>query len=626
MMRRIFLFPVLILISIVSYADDRDKSDAVILSDRTSFDVISPSTGTMKSHRRILVNNEKGLSSAFFSAYIDPFRNLTAFSGRIEAGGKTIRKLKSSDLTTVLLSDGVASDNYVSYYEPAALYPFIVEYDYEISFRKGFVSFPSYFPVSEHNVAVEEASYTLSVPSGMQIQYNASKAPQRKTEGKKDIYTWSFDGFDGYRYEHMMPDILECVPYVYSGPVEFEYAGKPGTMSDWKEAGSWLYNLQKDVLDVPDDLRKKIEALLAGLTDDRAKIKALYDFLRENTRYVSIQLGIGGYKPFPVETVYKTGFGDCKALSVYMQALLSIAGIESEYFIVHTDNEDLLPDFHSIGQMNHAMLCVPMEKDSLWIECTNPRYPLGYRHSSVAGHQVVLIRKDGGQMVRVRDYPDSLRLRTETVDVELKSDGTARCRGQRRLLLNRVESYIGFRALNSKQQFDAVMSGNLLNPTDFKITSVEDNFNDWSAMSPGVEYIPEFRLEYSYSVKDYAKVSGDRIFMDMNPFSKRMSSDRSERINEIEIMSGRTLTDIVRVQLPSGYIPESLPATSKVDSQFGCLMTDVSYDADSSVLTIVQTLTLYSGRFPKEEYADYRTFARSVSRAYDGKIVLVRKQ
>ena len=128
------------------------------------------------------------------------------------------------------------------------------------------------------------------------------------------------------------------------------------------------------------------------------------------------------------------------------------------------------------------------------------------------------------------------------------------------------------------------------------------------------------------SVKDYAKVSGDRIFMDMNPFSKRMSSDRSERINEIEIMSGRTLTDIVRVQLPSGYIPESLPATSKVDSQFGCLMTDVSYDADSSVVTIVQTLTLYSGRFPKEEYADYRTFARSVSRAYDGKIVLVRKQ
>ena len=228
-------------------------------------------------------------------------------------------------------------------------------------------------------------------------------------------------------------------------------------------------------------------------------------------------------------------------------------------------------------------------------------------------------------MIRVSDYPDSLRLKSETVDVELMADGTAVCKGQRRLVLNNVEPYIGFRSLDAKAQFRAIMSGNSFNPTDFSILSVKDNFNDWTSMEPDEEYIPELRICYSYTVKDYAKAAGDRIFMDMNPFAKKLYSDRSPRINDIVINSKTTLSDTVRINLPAGYIPESLPASGIVESQFGCLATEVTQSEDQSVVTIVQTFRFYPGRFPKEVYADYRTFARSVSRIYDAKIVLVRK-
>ena len=624
-MKRIFLLAVLSLIAVLAYADDVKTANAIILSDNTVFDVSSLSSGTLKSHVKVMVFNDKGLRSALFRAYVDPFRTLTSFSGKIEAGGKTIRKLKSSDLTTVMVAEGVASDAYVTFYEPEAPYPFTVEYDYEISYRKGFVSFPVYYPVISSDVSVTKASYSISLPSGMSIQYNSSKEPEKVTDGKKDVYVWSFDRYPGYVYEHMMPEEQEFVPYVYSAPVNFEYAGYKGVQTSWKETGEWLYSLQKDAFEVPDELRHKVQELVAGVTADKEKIRILYDFLRENTRYVSIQLGIGGYRPFSVSTVFKTGFGDCKALSVYMQALLSIAGIKSEYFVVHTDNEELLSGFHSIGQMNHAMLCVPMKSDTLWIECTNARYPLGYRHSSIAGHQVLLVKEEGGEMVRVSDYPDSLRLKSETVDVELMADGTAVCKGQRRLVLNKVEPYIGFRSLDAKAQFRAIMSGNSFNPTDFTILSVEDNFNDWTSMEPDEEYIPELRICYSYTVKDYAKAAGDRIFMDMNPFAKKLYSDRSPRINDMVINSETTLSDTVRINLPAGYIPESLPASGIVESQFGCLATEVTQSEDQSVVTIVQTFRFYPGRFPKEVYADYRTFARSVSRIYDAKIVLVRK-
>ncbi len=625
MMRRIFFLSILIFVSSLSFARDEQTADAVIVSESISFDVTSSSSGTMKAYRKVLVMNRKGLNSAVFNTYIDSFRSLTSFSGRIEAGGKTLRKLKTSDLTTVMVAEGITSDASVAFYEPSAPYPFVVEYEYEVSYKKGFIAFPVYMPVSEPDVAIVESSYSVAVPTGMQIQYNASAEPVKSSQDKKDVYRWSFERFSGYKVEHIMPDEMEMVPYVYAGPVDFEYSGVPGSQAGWKEVGLWLAQLQKDVQIIPSDLKTKVEGLLYGISDERARIKELYDFLRENTRYVSIQLGIGGYKPFPVETVFKTGFGDCKALSVYMKALLWIAGIKSEYLIINTDNPNLLPDFHSVGQMNHAMLCVPMESDTLWVECTNPRYPLGYRHNSIAGHQVLLVGEDGGELVRVRNYPDSLRLRSERVEVELKADGTAKCRGQRRLLLDNVESYIGFRAKDSKAQFDAVMSGNSLNPVHFSITSVEDNFDDWTAMAPGEEYIPEFRLGYEYEVKDYGKASGERIFMDMNPFAKSMHSDRTSRVNDMEMDAGMTVADTVSVKLPSGYVPESLPASSIVESQFGRLVTEVSYNEDSAVVDVVQSLTLYAGRFPKDSYTDYRTFARSVSRSYDGKIVLVKK-
>ena len=78
--------------------------------------------------------------------------------------------------------------------------------------------------------------------------------------------------------------------------------------------------------------------------------------------------------------------------------------------------------------------------------------------------------------------------------------------------------------------------------------------------------------------------------------------------------------------IPPGFVPESLPASGIAESQFGRLVTEVAYDEDTALVEVVQSLTLYAGRFPKESYADYRTFARSVSRSYDGKIVLVKKQ
>ena len=609
---------------IVSFAEAQEINIGAII-DRydASFNMVSQTTGTYKVNMRVSVLSKDAADEAMFLVYQDGFKSLSSFSGVLESGGKVIKKYKMSDLKSVSVGEGGITDATVSYLDPVAPVPYVVEYTYEVSYKNGFISFPTFIPVTEPGVILSSASYTLTVPPGTELMYKSSMEPEKETGAKADIYKWKAPTFPGFVYEHMMPSIYERVPYLYVGPKSFIYARTQGEQTDWQAAGMWLYGLQKDVCTVPDELRAKVQEMTSGVSSDRQKIKILYEYLRQNTRYVSIQLGIGGLRPFPVEMVMKSGFGDCKALSVYMQALLAAADIHSEYLIVNTGRRSLLKDYYSVGQMDHAMLCVPMQKDTLWIECTNPRLPLGYRHDNIAGHEVLLIGENGGQKVRVRPYPDSLRRSVESVEVALNADGSAHCVGSRHLVLDDAEAYVGFSALTEKTKFNAIMGANSLTPDNFKIVSVTDNFEDWANMSDGEEYIPETEIRYEFDAANYAKVSGDRIFLDLNPFAKQVRSDRKQRVNDYVRSRRVIIEDVVSLTLPEGYTVESLPASATISSPFGTLQTEVTF-ADGKI-DVVQTLTMIPGRFTKEEYDLYRTFAKDVTKAYSTRVVLRRE-
>lgn len=604
-----------------SLAHAQDKMlGAIIERYDVSFNMESQTKGTYKVNMKVSVLSDDAADQGMFIAYQDAFRSLSSFSGFVKSDGKIIKKYKKSDLKTASVGEGAVTDATVAYLQPVAPIPYIVEYTYEISYKNGFISFPSFTPVTEPDVALISSSYTLSVPHGTELMYKSSMEPVKETGIESDTYKWKAPAFLGYEYEHMMPSIFEKVPYLYVGPKSFTYARTKGEQTDWQLAGMWLYNLQKEVCTVPDALRAKVQQMTSGVTSDRQKIKILYEYLRQNTRYVSIQMGIGGLKPFPAEMVMNSGFGDCKALSIYMQALLEAAGIRSEYLIVDTDRRNFLEDYYSVGQMNHAMLCVPMPKDTLWIECTNPRLPLGYRHDNIAGHEVLLVGEQGGKKVRARAYSDSLKRSMESVEVALNADGSAHCVGSRHLVLDDVEPYIGFSTFTEKTKFNAIMEANSLTPDNFKILSVIDNFEDWVNMEDGQEYIPETIITYEFDAANYAKVSGDRMFMNLNPFAKQVLADRKQRANDYVRTRMLIIEDMVSLTLPEGYTVEALPASTTITSPFGTLQTEVTF-ADGKI-NVVQTLTMLPGRFSKEEYDLYRTFAKDVTKAYSTRVVL----
>jgi hypothetical protein len=76
-----------------------------------------------------------------------------------------------------------------------------------------------------------------------------------------------------------------------------------------------LQGLNADVGSLTPQPEAEIRAMTDTIKSDKKKAEFLYNHMQKHMRYVCVQLGIGGFKPFPATFVDQQKYGDCKALS-----------------------------------------------------------------------------------------------------------------------------------------------------------------------------------------------------------------------------------------------------------------------------------------------------------------------
>jgi hypothetical protein len=110
---------------------------------------------------------------------------------------------------------------------------------------------------------------------------------------------------------------------------------------------------------------------------------------------------VGGLKPYSAEYVSQNGYGDCKALSIYMKALLKEAGIPSFYTTIFAGEEypNFITDF-PCHQSNHILTCVPIENDTVFLECTDNSIPAGYLGVFTQGRTAFLVDENKSYLIQ----------------------------------------------------------------------------------------------------------------------------------------------------------------------------------------------------------------------------------
>ena len=598
----------------------KKEAYSVIRNYSAVFSCLSQKDGIYKETVVITVLSAEGKEMANFNCYGDDFRELKSFSGELyNENGSLLRKIKRSDLKYSEFSSGLASDDKYYFYECSSpSYPYTVKYEYEVKYKQGIIGFPVFAPQKGFNQSVEKASYCLELPAGMDFKtksFGVPDAPEKQTVKNKTAYTWRISGIAAIERELFGPSLRSLLPHMYLKPVRFVYGGYAGDQSDWNSFGKWQCELLRDRDVLPDAVKQEIIRLTGAARSEKEKIRILYDYLAETTRYVSIQLGIGGLQPIEASVVARDHFGDCKGLSNYMKAMLKALGIPSWYAVISTDNANLMHDFASAQQMNHVILGVPLEEETLWLECTNPQLPFGYVHRRIAGHESLLIKDDGGEIVRLPVYPDSSKREIYRADVTIDDNGNASVKATCESFLDRYENRVGYLRKSPREQVDYLRSG--LQLTEATVSNPV--WNEHRNTCPSVE------VAYDIVSGQYGSRTGSRLFIPVNIFRRGFGNLTAKmRVHDVCVDYGFVDSDTIRIRIPEKYEVEALPYPVTIDTAFG-RFTSVVEVKDREIL-ITQHLYVPSGRFAAETYASFVSFCNMVSSAYREKIILRKEE
>ena len=143
-------------------------------------------------------------------------------------------------------------------------------------------------------------------------------------------------------------------------------------------------------------IRRQAAAITAGITDRRARARAIYEWVSSHIRYVALYLGDGGVVPHAADAVLAAGYGDCKDQVALFTAFLSASGIESQAVLVNLDTAYTLSRPPTLAQLDHVIVYLPAF--GVYADTTTGVAPFGVLPFQEYGKPGVLV--PGGPVAR----------------------------------------------------------------------------------------------------------------------------------------------------------------------------------------------------------------------------------
>lgn len=626
---------ILILISFQTIAQDfsataipaelKEKAHAVIRNHEMEFDVKDIGEAVMTVKATITILDEKGKDHANIVAFYNKFTKVTNMEARIyDAAGKPIKKLKKSDIESFSTSSGENSidDSYVKVATLAHnVYPYTIDYTYEYV-ERNMMFYPTWNIISDRAefTAVEKASFRVSMPKEIGLRYKEQNMLTKvsiSVDGNRNNYSWNISNLKAVERETNSPSLDEIMPAVYTAPTDFKIDDYTGNINSWNDIGKFYGTLNIDRDKLPADLVTKLKDLVKNETDVTNKIRKMYEYLQANTRYVSIQLGIGGWQTMKATEVSSKGYGDCKALTNFTKGMLKELGIPSYMAFVRAgeDKAEIQADFPSF-QFNHVILCVPVTKDTLWLECTSQTNPFGYLGSFTGDRNVLLLTENGGKLVRTPSYKhsDNLLLRNATIEVQDNGEANAAIKTEYTGLQQELYAAVAH-SLNNEDQKKWLYK-NLSLPSVEIITF---------SLNEKKEKLPKVEEKLNLHLRNIANKSGTRLFITPNVLNQHYSLPiaSANRKTELELNGNYLDIDNISFKIPKGYTAEYLPELIKIETKFGKYSAKVEMKDD--VITYNREVSMFKGRHAAATYNEWVDFRKKIVKADKNQVVLVAK-
>ncbi len=573
--------------------------------------------------RAITVLNKNGDDKIGLDIYYNKNTSIRYIKGNIyNEFGKVTQKIAERDFDDYAVTDGFSLfiDDRVKHYKKATTqYPYTVEYEYELKYKQT-LDFNEWEPASGPNLAIEKSTYKFICKPDFNIRYKelnlSSKVETGLTKDGLKTYTWQLTNKKAIKNEPFSPNPQSFLSRVMIAPEMFSYYGIGGYYTNWQQLGQWEYDkLLANRQDVPTETAEHIKQITAGIADPKLKAKKVYEYMQQKTHYISIQIGIGGYQPFPASDVDKLNYGDCKALVNYTRALLKVAGIDSWYCVVYGNREEklnMLDDFAGM-QGNHAILCIPFKNDTTWVDCTSQTWPFGYLGDFTDDRTALACTPEGGKLMHTPKYTMEENLEKRRANFVLNEAGELS--GNMETIFKGTD-YDDRDHLIEEAQVERVKDIKKYYPiNNLEIEKLE--FKQDKSLKPVTTE------NIKLSAKEYGAVNNGKVYFSLNSVNRTGPLRQIQnRVNPVCINRGYTEEDEVTYTLPKGYHLESEPLKKTIEKPFGNFTASMIVNGDQ--LTYKRKFQLKDGTYNKGIYQDMVDFYQSVADADNYNVTLVK--
>ncbi|WP_320051884.1 DUF3857 domain-containing protein [uncultured Acetobacteroides sp.] len=615
---RLYLKPYVLLFFLLFISSNRANSQAfdaeVIKYNRTC----RVETGRMSQIDTVTIqiNNRNGEEYTHVAIpYSKDYKVSDIDAWIIDRNGSKVRSLKSNEITdrSAISDISLYEDDFVKEFQLRhSTYPYRIAYTYKTS-CKSFIQVTNWTPIINTMVPTRSARLRVIAPKTIPLRkYAANIASCRVDSTKQEIvYEWSAAYPKILKEEAFAKPLDAFLPCVMVAPIQFYY-GVEGSTRNWASYGDWQSNLLKGLDVLPEDERVNLAHLTQGITDRREIVRILYHYLQDNTRYINVSIGIGGMKPYPASYVAQNKYGDCKALSNYMRAMLKCVGIDSYYVLVMAGDQphELIKDY--VGpQFNHAIVAVPNGQDTIWVEATSKVNPLGYIGTFTQNREALLVCESNSRIVRVPAMKIGDNATSRRMKFDLQADGNARAtisyslRGRDFELFSSLDT-----ELNANEQDRFIREYIPFSNYELEQWKLQKMHRDTARIE----------LQASLSISKMLKPIANDFYIGLQPSRIPYFAPISKRCLPVEIPYPICNADTLVYTLPQGYrVTSNLDAVS-MKSRFGSY--ELTFKYANGVLMVAKRLVLHSAAYRLEEYPDFYGFIQAVKEAEKRAIVL----
>jgi transglutaminase-like putative cysteine protease/tetratricopeptide (TPR) repeat protein len=481
----------------------------------------------------------------------------------------------------------------------------------DVAQRNAFSDYFGDLEIFQGEIPRANVRYVLRAPPSRRFYFHAPelrglRRSEREESGSK-VYDFIASDVPAVAPEDNAPGVTERAAYLHVS-----------TYQTWEEVARWYWGLIRDQLRADDRVREIALRAVRGITEPREKVRAIYNWVITNTRYVALEFGIHGFKPYRVADVCSRGFGDCKDKASTIVTMLREVGIDASIVLVRTrrnGNIDTAPA--SLAVFDHAIAYVPPMPglpDGIFLDGTAGSSAMEELPSMDQGAMGLIVNQRGeGRLTHlpfVAAQSNTVEIHSE---LELTANGGAR--------------------LRVTQDLRGPDAGSLRSAMEAEATRSERVQRWLSGSYPGVRVnavrtgvltrvdVPA-HLEYDAEIPSIGTRQDD--LLRFAPTSQvQMTSEfaeRSTRVSDVMLPGPLTTTDHRTIRIPAGASVVDLPPTANIRSAWVSLAYSTAHAGNT--ITLQRTLTYHVDRVAVGDYAAFRAVCQQIDEALSRRVAV----